>query len=142
MCRPACLTNTDCTTDEFCDVKEMKCVKACQDYMCGLNSICTVSDHISYCSCQEGYFPQARIGCREKEVNDTVPSEESQLDCGKYCGTGSKCKLRDFYIQCYCDEVVGVPFFSCNKPSVANFDTEGPGVTALSDAIVQGMRSE
>lgn len=51
-CHPECVTDQECLSSKVC-FKE-KCVDPCPG-LCGRNAQCLVVDHVSICSCLEGY---------------------------------------------------------------------------------------
>ena len=50
-CRPECLVSSDCPMNRACI--RNKCADPCPG-TCGVNAICTVSNHIPICTCPEG----------------------------------------------------------------------------------------
>lgn len=55
-CRPECLTSSDCTMNKACI--RNKCQDPCPG-TCGINALCSVSNHIPICSCPQGYSGDA-----------------------------------------------------------------------------------
>ena len=51
-CRPECIINGDCNRQQACS--NQHCINPC-DGACGLNSECTVRNHLPICKCPRGY---------------------------------------------------------------------------------------
>lgn len=51
-CRPECLSNSDCPMNRACI--RNKCEDPCPG-TCGINAICTVTNHVPVCSCPDRY---------------------------------------------------------------------------------------
>lgn len=59
-CRPECVLNSDCSRNMAC--LRSKCKDPCPG-TCGLNAICSVTNHIPMCSCEQGYSGNAFVAC-------------------------------------------------------------------------------
>lgn len=59
-CRPECLSNPDCPSNTACI--RNKCQDPCPG-TCGVNAICTVTNHVPVCTCQVGYTGDAFRYC-------------------------------------------------------------------------------
>lgn len=59
-CRPECTTNQDCISSKAC-INE-RCVDPCPG-SCGQNAICNVINHVSMCTCLQGYQGDPFVGC-------------------------------------------------------------------------------
>ena len=51
-CRPECIINGDCNRQQACS--NQHCINPCYG-VCGLNSECTVRNHLPICKCSRGY---------------------------------------------------------------------------------------
>lgn len=60
-CRPECLVSSDCPMHRACI--RSKCEDPCPG-TCGVQAICTVSNHVPICSCPEGYTGDAFRICQ------------------------------------------------------------------------------
>lgn len=60
-CNPECLTNSDCPKSLAC--LRYKCQNPC-DGTCGIDALCTVSNHIPVCSCPYPLVGDAFSVCR------------------------------------------------------------------------------
>ena len=67
-CRPECLLNTDCPKTKAC--VSGKCLDPCPN-TCGVNAICTVTNHFTICSCEVGFSGDAFKSC-----SPTVPCND------------------------------------------------------------------
>jgi len=85
------------------------------DTLCGENAVCKGIDHEQYCSCIDGYFLEGGKGCRKRDSADIIPTGDD-LDCRKYCGKMSLCKVLDGTIFCYCSNHNGLPYVECETP--------------------------
>lgn len=61
VCRPECVTNSDCPRDKAC--VNNKCKDPCPG-ICGINAECIVSNHAPSCSCLPGYTGNPLSSCR------------------------------------------------------------------------------
>ena len=71
-CRPECTQNSDCPTNRVC--RNQKCVNPCSGF-CGINMICSVSNHVPSCDCLQGYERNPK--CRD--TNCTVSCKLSKI---------------------------------------------------------------
>lgn len=62
-CRPECVQNSDCPLNRACS--NNRCIDPCPG-TCGLNAECTVTNHISVCSCMNDYEGNPFEVCRPK----------------------------------------------------------------------------
>ena len=60
-CRPECIINSDCSSNLAC-IRE-KCIDPCLG-SCGINTKCSVFNHIPICMCIEGYIGDPFNSCR------------------------------------------------------------------------------
>lgn len=66
-CRPECTINSECPSDKACFNE--KCQDPCLG-ACGLNSKCSVFNHIAQCSCLENYNGDPFVSCIFVPEND------------------------------------------------------------------------
>ena len=64
-CQPECTQNNDCPTNSEC--KNQKCVNPCIGF-CGNNTVCSVSNHVPRCHCQQGYTGNATVSCKLSKI--------------------------------------------------------------------------
>lgn len=55
-CRPECIANSDCPMNQACI--RNKCLDPCPG-TCGVDALCTVSNHIPICTCPESFTGDA-----------------------------------------------------------------------------------
>jgi hypothetical protein len=60
-CRPECVLSTDCPRNRAC--LRNKCMDPCSG-TCGQNAQCDVVNHISICTCPQGFTGNPFISCR------------------------------------------------------------------------------
>ena len=63
--KPECTLNNNCPTNRVC--RNQKCVDPCPGF-CGINTVCSVSNHVQSCDCLKGYNrnPTCRaLHCKE-----------------------------------------------------------------------------
>lgn len=60
-CRPECVLSTECARNRACI--RNKCMDPCPG-TCGQNAQCDVVNHISICSCPQGYTGNPFVNCR------------------------------------------------------------------------------
>lgn len=95
-CRPECVINTDCPVSKAC--VNNRCQDPCVG-VCGVNSQCTVVNHIPVCYCPPTHTGDALVACTEKTYlpPDTTPCDPNP------CGPNSKClSTPDNYAVCSC----------------------------------------
>lgn len=59
-CRPECTINADCTGNHVC--QNERCKNPCPA-SCGVNALCSVSNHSPICSCLSGYTGDPFVEC-------------------------------------------------------------------------------
>ena len=64
-CRPECTQNNDCPTNRVC--KNQKCVDPCPG-LCGINAVCSVSNHRPSCDCLQGYTGNPSVSCNLSKI--------------------------------------------------------------------------
>lgn len=78
-----CHSDDDCSSSESC--RDNKCINPCSDNPCGINSMCSASNHRASCNCLSGLVPNptAQIGCvRSSPLSCSKNSEcPDQLMC-------------------------------------------------------------
>lgn len=115
-CRPECTSNYDCPSSKACF--QNFCRDPCPGE-CGINALCTVSNHIPNCACFEGYTGNPRANCYEivKDVDSKKNSKISLeiLNKTKFsylvprnpcvpspCGQFSQCRVVNGQSVCSC----------------------------------------
>lgn len=66
VCKPECVTNTDCPSDKAC--LNNKCKDPCPG-ICGINAECRVSYHAPICFCYEGYTGNPSTACHQIQIS-------------------------------------------------------------------------
>lgn len=119
LCRPECLTNSDCTFDKACigQVCSNPCLGSC-----GVNANCVVVNHIPVCSCPQEYEGNAYEYCSKP----ILIGEEKSTTCQDIkCGANTECKQLNKVLSCVCKEgFFGNPLLACRPECVLN--TECP----------------
>lgn len=70
MCRPECITSSDCRQSQACS--NQKCRDPCPG-TCGVNAKCQVISHNPICSCTPGYTGNAFMNCYQiREYKITI----------------------------------------------------------------------
>ena len=59
-CRPECTQNPDCPRNRVC--RNQKCVDPCPG-LCGINAVCSISNHVPSCDCLQGYTGNPSVAC-------------------------------------------------------------------------------
>lgn len=93
-CRPECVLNSDCPKDKAC--LRNKCQDPCPG-TCGQNAECAVINHISTCTCLQGYQGNAFVLCIP------VPTDVPKNPCNPSpCGSNSQCREVNSQPVCSC----------------------------------------
>ncbi|XP_022245556.1 fibrillin-1-like, partial [Limulus polyphemus] len=83
-----CIKSQECHNDEVC--LRHRCVDACLGQtVCGENTICIAQDHSSICRCQNGYYGDPVVGCRE--IIQCI--EDQDCPSGEFCYNGGVCRV-------------------------------------------------
>ncbi|ENN73328.1 hypothetical protein YQE_10090, partial [Dendroctonus ponderosae] len=115
-CRPECLSNSECAPNTACISN--KCRDPCPG-TCGVNAVCTVTNHMPICSCQQGYSGDAFRYC------SLIVAEPPRDPCNPSpCGINTVCRNSKDSAICEC-----VPGFFGN----ANLGGCRPECTISSD---------
>lgn len=98
MCRPECITSSECALDKVCE--NLKCIDPCPK-SCGVNTECRVIKHSPICICKQGYTGDPFSICYilaepPTKVEPTNPCASSP------CGLNAECR-----------EIGGLPSCSC-----------------------------
>uniref|UniRef100_A0A8D8TXE6 Neurogenic locus notch homolog protein 1 n=1 Tax=Cacopsylla melanoneura TaxID=428564 RepID=A0A8D8TXE6_9HEMI len=95
-CRPECLINSDCPLSLAC-IKN-HCRDPCPG-TCGVQAVCSVSNHIPICYCPEGFTGDAFRQC--SPIPKPVP--EYRDPCAStQCGLNAFCQVINGAAQCSC----------------------------------------
>ncbi|KAF0298054.1 Neurogenic locus notch 3 [Amphibalanus amphitrite] len=100
-CKPECVLDGDCPLDKNC--ARMKCVNPCPG-PCGSGADCSVVNHITMCSCPEGYTGDPFSLCRPVPVTRPTPQEERPRNpcIPSPCGSNAQCSERQGAAVCSC----------------------------------------
>ena len=117
-CRPECIINDECNRQQACC--NQHCINPC-DGACGLNSECTIRNHLPICKCLSGYngFQQCNkipevIKPTEGPINPCFPSP---------CGANANCSTNRRRATCKCIRgYFGDPYSQCRPECVSNSD--------------------
>ncbi|KAG8227100.1 hypothetical protein J437_LFUL007437 [Ladona fulva] len=125
-CRPECLVGSDCPANLACI--RNKCKDPCPG-TCGVNAICSVSNHIPICSCPDGYSGDAFRLCEVIRIHE--PSDPCQPSP---CGPGAICRVTPQGIAtCECPPgLIGTGDLGCRPECV--LDSDCPGNKACSNS--------
>lgn len=119
MCRPECITSSECPLDNVC--KNFKCTSPCPE-ACGINTECRVIKHNPICSCKQGFTGDPFSVC--SVIIENEPTENEPIDpCfPSPCGLNAQCRNIGGIPSCSC--IVG--FFgsppNCKPECVLNTD--------------------
>ena len=101
-CRPECLVNTDCPSSQAC-ISE-KCRDPC-DGSCGRDAECRVQNHITTCTCREGFTGDPFILCTRNQDDERVPVNDpcNPSPCGAnaLCDDGTCTCLPNYFGDAY-----------------------------------------
>lgn len=114
-CRPECLLNTDCASQEAC-IKQ-KCKDPCPG-SCGFEAKCHVLNHVPICTCNDGYVGDPFTQCHPAPpVTEIVPVVDP---CNPSpCGPNADCNNG----ECKCiAEYQGNPYEGCRPECSTNGD--------------------
>lgn len=81
-CRPECTANTDCVNNRACI--NFKCIDPCIG-SCGLNTECSVVNHIPMCTCLYGYIGDPFSACNPKPPGTSKLSWWNRNYCSYRC---------------------------------------------------------
>lgn len=97
-CRPECTGNSDCSMNKAC--VRNRCVDPCIG-VCGIEAICTVSNHIPVCSCPQGTNGDAFKQCFI--IERIIPPAGSKDVCYPTpCGVNTICRNSGNVAICEC----------------------------------------
>ena len=87
-CRPECIINDECNRQQACS--NQHCINPC-DGACGLNSECTVRNHLPICKCPRGYDGDPFRQCNK--ITEVIKPTEGPLNpCfPSPCGANARC---------------------------------------------------
>jgi hypothetical protein len=69
-CRPQCVIDTECPRSQSC--ARNRCINPCAG-SCGLDSVCSVANHVPVCTCREGFSGDPYNLCRPIPVVSKPP---------------------------------------------------------------------
>lgn len=165
ICQPTCRSNTTCPdfqfclnnictqevrckSDDDCDIDEncvidsegkSECTNACQGrVLCGRNAQCTARQHNADCACKEGFYGDAKTGCKKIECNSdndcsndkTCDAHMCKIVCllGEGCGQNALCSAENHKQVCYCQPgYTGNPKEQCTAIDYCHDAPCGPG---------------
>lgn len=113
-CRPECSITAECPSSEACI--QQKCRNPCQG-SCGINALCTVTNHVPICTCPIGYTGDAFSVCAPQlqATQQDPPDKCNPSPCGPnaICQDGT----------CTCvNEHFGDPYYGCRPECVLSSD--------------------
>lgn len=110
-CHPGCSVDSDCPSDKACQAE--KCVDPCQE-SCGLNAECNVRNHMSTCTCPEGYTGDPVVQCA-LELQEPSTEAASTTPCNPSpCGSDAICQENRGAATCHCPQnFIGDPNVAC-----------------------------
>ncbi|KAG5666112.1 hypothetical protein PVAND_017806 [Polypedilum vanderplanki] len=117
-CLKICEESDECKENEFCSSNKF-CEKLDELEICGENSVLRIDETKTkiYCSCKEGFYPEANVGCRKKTENDPeIPieliAEKTEEICKNKCGKDAYCD--EISKSCKCSQsYTGNPYNLC-----------------------------
>ena len=63
--KPECTLKSNCSANRVC--RNQKCVDPCQE-VCGINAVCSISNHVPRCHCPQGYIGNPSVSCKLSNV--------------------------------------------------------------------------
>lgn len=112
-CRPECVINSECPSNLAC-IRE-KCQDPCPG-SCGLNAQCSAINHVSICTCFEGYTGDPFRACT---VQPPTIIEEADPCNPSPCGPNARCDNG----VCTClEEFQGDPYQGCRPECTVSND--------------------
>lgn len=115
-CRPECIINPDCPTNQACI--NQKCKDPCPG-SCGANAECRVVSHTVSCTCPSEYTGNPFVQCVPKPrvpINPCSPSP---------CGPNAECVQKNEAGSCRCiDNYFGNPYEGCRPECVLSSDCQ------------------
>jgi hypothetical protein len=72
---PECIRNTDCQTQQYCQLSTSTCEDPCEKYLCKDNHIGSSEDHQCFCKCRDGFAEDRRGTCVVKRNISTIDDE-------------------------------------------------------------------
>lgn len=128
-----CNNDNECNDGHACraDYRGFNdCKDACENVICGRNSLCRVGNHSAFCECLPGYFGNPideRFGCRPIECSQHNDCKANQV-CNNHkcvdpcrqskgiCGQNSFCSAEQHSAVCRCLEgFEGDPVVRCER---------------------------
>ncbi|CAH0390731.1 unnamed protein product [Bemisia tabaci] len=107
-CHRECESNTDCASSLVCS--NYKCVDPCPE-TCGIEAVCTVSEHKPVCACAQGFSGDPFIQCHPIPVSPSTPPPVLNPCYPSPCGANSQCRPVNGEAICSC-----LPQFVGNPP--------------------------
>ncbi|KAF0298053.1 Neurogenic locus notch 1 [Amphibalanus amphitrite] len=99
-CQPECVLDNDCSRDKNC--VRLKCLNPCPG-PCGSGAHCSVVNHITMCSCPEGYTGDPFSLCRPIPVTTPPRQPVPTNPCAPSpCGANAQCKDNGLVAVCSC----------------------------------------
>lgn len=112
-CRPECVINADCQSNLAC-IRE-QCANPC-DGVCGINAQCRVINHVSVCTCTDGYTGDPFSICHS--LPKPVLQEIKPSPC-TLCGANTLCENE----ICKClPDYSGDPYLGCRPECTISND--------------------
>jgi hypothetical protein len=109
-CRPECVVNTDCPSNEAC-INE-RCKDPCQG-ACGFRTKCSVRNHVPTCSCEPGFTGDPFTQCIQ--IVEPPPPKNDDPCNPSPCGANARCN--NGICTCY-PEYQGDPYQGCRPECV------------------------
>nr|CAD7425818.1 unnamed protein product [Timema monikensis] len=153
-CFPAeplsCTSSNDCQLTEACI--EKKCQRPCDMHNpCALNAVCINTNHVSECSCAEGYHGNGFVGCAPVspvknvcQYNEDCPPNKACDRLNRVCinpcfedscGENAECRPVNHAVECLClNGFTGNPYVECGRVTGCRSDNE----CSLSEACING----
>lgn len=112
-CRPECFTSSECASQLACI--NQRCQDPCPG-SCGVDANCHVLNHVSVCTCNEGFTGNPFVQC--SRIPATTPTPVKSDPCNPSpCGPNAEC----FNGECSCLlEYIGNPYESCRPECIGS----------------------
>ncbi|KAK4014726.1 neurogenic locus notch homolog protein 1 [Daphnia magna] len=112
--RSECVENNECPTDKVCH--NNRCINPCST-SCGVDSECTVRNHVTVCQCPKGFTGDPFVSCNPSSSSNLASRQTGGDYCTPTpCGANSKCRVENNRAVCSCqDGFMGNPIEGCRR---------------------------
>nr|CAH0107401.1 unnamed protein product [Daphnia galeata] len=120
--RSECVENTECPSDKVCH--NFRCINPCST-SCGVDSECTVRNHVTVCQCPKGFTGDPFVSCTPSSSSSVLGRQSSDYCTPSPCGTNTKCRVENSRAVCSCQEgFMGNPIQGCRRECESDFECD------------------